>query len=38
MPGETWKARYGEADGLARAKAWQAKKHAAGLAAITWAH
>ena len=35
--GETWKARYGEADGLARAKAWQAKKHAAGLAAITWA-
>ena len=36
-PGETWKARYGETDGLARAKAWQAKKHAAGLAAITWA-
>jgi len=37
-PGETWKARYGETDGLARPKAWQAKKHAAGLAAITWAN
>jgi alkylation response protein AidB-like acyl-CoA dehydrogenase len=36
-PGETWKARYGEADGLARAKEFQAKKHAAGFAAITWA-
>ena len=36
-PGETWKARHGETEGLARAKAWQAKKHAAGLAAITWA-
>jgi alkylation response protein AidB-like acyl-CoA dehydrogenase len=35
-PGETWKARYGEADGLARAKAWQATKHAAGFAAVTW--
>jgi alkylation response protein AidB-like acyl-CoA dehydrogenase len=35
-PGETWKARYGEADGLARAKAWQAKKHGAGFAAVTW--
>ncbi len=37
-PGETGKARYGETDGLTRAKAWQAKKHAAGLAAITWAN
>ncbi|HEU5190824.1 MAG TPA: acyl-CoA dehydrogenase family protein [Methylomirabilota bacterium] len=36
-PGETWKARYGEAEGLARAKEFQAKKHAAGFAAITWA-
>ena len=36
-PGETWKARYGEAEGLARAKDFQAKKHAAGFAAITWA-
>ena len=36
-PGETWKARFGEADGLVRAKAFQAKKHAAGFAAITWA-
>ena len=36
-PGETWKARYGEAEGLARAKEFQAKKHTAGFAAITWA-
>ncbi|HTK90062.1 MAG TPA: acyl-CoA dehydrogenase family protein [Verrucomicrobiae bacterium] len=36
-PGETWKARYGEAEGLTRAKAFQAQKHAAGFAAITWA-
>jgi alkylation response protein AidB-like acyl-CoA dehydrogenase len=36
-PGETWKARYGEALGLARAKAWQGQKAAAGFAAITWA-
>ena len=36
-PGETWKARHGDTDGLARAKAFQAKKHAAGFAAITWA-
>jgi alkylation response protein AidB-like acyl-CoA dehydrogenase len=33
---ETWTGRYGEADGLARAKAFQAKKAAAGFAAITW--
>jgi alkylation response protein AidB-like acyl-CoA dehydrogenase len=36
-PGETWKARHGEAEGLARAKAWQGQKAAAGFAAITWA-
>jgi alkylation response protein AidB-like acyl-CoA dehydrogenase len=33
---ETWAGRYGEADGLARAKAFQAQKAAAGFAAITW--
>jgi alkylation response protein AidB-like acyl-CoA dehydrogenase len=37
-PGENWKARYGEADGLTRAKDFQAKKAAAGFAAITWAN
>jgi alkylation response protein AidB-like acyl-CoA dehydrogenase len=36
-PGETWKARHGEAEGLARAKAWQGQKAGAGFAAITWA-
>jgi acyl-CoA dehydrogenase len=36
-PGETWKARYGEKEGLARAKEFQGKKAAAGFAAITWA-
>ncbi|HKZ08425.1 MAG TPA: acyl-CoA dehydrogenase family protein [Methylomirabilota bacterium] len=36
-PGETWKARYGEKEGLTRARQFQAKKAAAGFAAITWA-
>ncbi len=35
-PGVTWRARYSEAEGLARAKDFQARKAAAGLAAITW--
>jgi alkylation response protein AidB-like acyl-CoA dehydrogenase len=33
---ETWPGRYGEAEGLKRAKDFQARKAAAGLAAITW--
>jgi alkylation response protein AidB-like acyl-CoA dehydrogenase len=33
---ETWTGRYGEADGLARAKDLQARKARAGFAAITW--
>ena len=35
-PGETWKARYGEAEGLKHAKDFQARKAAAGFAALTW--
>ncbi|MCI0548437.1 MAG: acyl-CoA dehydrogenase family protein [Candidatus Rokubacteria bacterium] len=34
--GETWLARYGEAEGLARARDFQSQKAAAGFAAITW--
>jgi alkylation response protein AidB-like acyl-CoA dehydrogenase len=33
---ETWTGRYGETDGLKRAKDFQARKAAAGFAAITW--
>jgi alkylation response protein AidB-like acyl-CoA dehydrogenase len=33
---ETWTGRYGEAEGLRRARAFQARKAAAGLAALTW--
>ncbi len=33
---ETWPARWGEAEGLRRAKDFQRKKAEAGLAAITW--
>ena len=33
---ETWPARWGEAEGLRRAKEFQGKKAGAGLAAITW--
>jgi alkylation response protein AidB-like acyl-CoA dehydrogenase len=33
---ETWQARYGEADGLARAKDYQRRKAEAGFAGITW--
>ena len=33
---ETWPARWGEAEGLRRAKEFQGKKAEAGLAAITW--
>ena len=33
---ETWTGRHGETQGLALAKAFQAKKAAAGFAAITW--
>jgi alkylation response protein AidB-like acyl-CoA dehydrogenase len=33
---ETWPARYGEAEGLRRAKEFQKRKAEAGLAAITW--
>jgi alkylation response protein AidB-like acyl-CoA dehydrogenase len=33
---ETWSGRYGEAEGLARAKDFQGRKAAAGLAALTW--
>ncbi|MET0852542.1 MAG: hypothetical protein ABW020_15495 [Candidatus Rokuibacteriota bacterium] len=32
-PGETWKARFGEADGLARAKDFQSRKAAGGIGA-----
>ena len=35
-PGETWKARFGEADGLARAKDFQSRKAAGGFAALSW--
>jgi alkylation response protein AidB-like acyl-CoA dehydrogenase len=35
-PGETWKARFGETDGLARAKDFQARKAAGGFAALSW--
>ena len=34
---ETWSARWGESEGLRRAKDFQGKKAQAGLAAITWA-
>ncbi len=34
--GETWKARFGEADGLARAKDFQSRKAAGGFAALSW--
>src|SRR5438128_6617359 len=33
---ETWDSRYGEAEGLARAKDFQRRKAEAGLAGITW--
>jgi len=33
---ETWPGRYGEADGLRRAKDWQRRKDLGGFAAITW--
>jgi alkylation response protein AidB-like acyl-CoA dehydrogenase len=35
-PGETWKARYDEAEGLARAKDFQGRKAAGGFAGLTW--
>ena len=34
--GETWKARYDETEGLARAKDFQARKAAGGFAGLTW--
>jgi alkylation response protein AidB-like acyl-CoA dehydrogenase len=33
---ETWRSRYGEEEGLRRARDWQRQKADAGLAAITW--
>ena len=33
---ETWRSRYGEEEGLRRARDWQRRKADAGLAAITW--
>jgi alkylation response protein AidB-like acyl-CoA dehydrogenase len=33
---ETWPSRYGEAEGLRRAREWQRRKAEAGFAAITW--
>src|SRR5438046_3095646 len=33
---ETWRGRYGEEDGLRRARDWQRRKADAGFAAITW--
>ena len=33
---ETWRSRYGEEDGLRRARDWQRRKADAGFAAITW--
>jgi alkylation response protein AidB-like acyl-CoA dehydrogenase len=33
---ETWPSRYGEAEGLARARDFQRRKAAAGLAGLTW--